>query len=75
MTQEPAHRIVPDDELKGAAWHKSTYSGTNNGCVERGKLPTGRQAVRDTKDRTRGTLVFEATAWHDFVTALRTGVL
>ncbi|SFS99558.1 protein of unknown function [Streptomyces harbinensis] len=34
---------------------------------------TGRQGVRDTKDRTRGTLVFAAGPWQQFVTAVRDG--
>ncbi|MGW7350292.1 DUF397 domain-containing protein [Streptomyces sp. NPDC054784] len=61
---------APDDELSGASWHKSSYSGTNNDCVERGRLRTGRQAVRDTTDHTRGTLVFPAEAWSHFLTHL-----
>jgi hypothetical protein len=74
MTEESAPRTAAS-ELDGALWHKSTYSGSNNGCVERGKLITGRQAVRDTKDRDRATLIFDADAWQDFVTALRNGTL
>lgn len=74
MTQVPELRITPR-ELEGALWHTSSYSGSNNNCVERGKLTSGRQAVRDTKDRTRGALVFEADAWQDFVTAVRNGAL
>ena len=62
-------------ELDGAIWHKSTYSGTNNGCVERGRLRDGRQAVRDTKDRERGVVVFDAAIWQSFVDAVRSGEL
>ena len=72
MTQVPAPRIAPR-ELEGALWHTSSYSGTNNNCVERGQLTSGRQAVRDTKDRESGTLIFEAAAWQSFVTAVRQG--
>jgi hypothetical protein len=74
MIQASAPGTTPN-ELEGALWHKSSYSGNDNGCVERGQLPSGRQAVRDTKDRTRGALVFEADAWQDFVTAVRNGTL
>ncbi|WP_413809616.1 DUF397 domain-containing protein [Streptomyces sp. OE57] len=35
--------------------------------------PTGRQAVRDTKDRERGALLFEPSAWQAFVDAVRGG--
>jgi uncharacterized protein DUF397 len=62
-------------ELDGATWHKSSYSGSDNNCVERGILPTCRQAVRDTKDRARGALLFEASAWQAFVDAVRDGEL
>ncbi|MGP3991809.1 DUF397 domain-containing protein [Streptomyces sp. 3N207] len=36
-------------ELDGATWHKCSYSGSDNGCVERGKLRSSRQAVRGAK--------------------------
>lgn len=58
-------------ELDGATWHKSTYSGSNNGCVERGTLRSGRQAVRDTKDRSIGTMVFGAGTWQSFVDSVK----
>ncbi|MFF4699940.1 DUF397 domain-containing protein [Streptomyces chattanoogensis] len=74
MTQESSPSAGAS-ELEGALWHKSTYSGTNNGCVERGKLLTGRQAVRDTKDRDRGALIFDAGVWQSFVNAIRGGTL
>ncbi|MFI1848832.1 MULTISPECIES: DUF397 domain-containing protein [Streptomyces] len=62
-------------ELDRAMWHKSSYSGSANNCVERGILPTGRQAVRDTKDRDLGALLFEPSAWQAFVDAVREGEL
>ncbi|MEU1372422.1 DUF397 domain-containing protein [Streptomyces triculaminicus] len=49
-------------------WHKSSYSGTNNNCLERAALPDGRHAVRDTKDpRRRSVIYFTATAWQAFI--------
>ncbi|MFJ2440883.1 DUF397 domain-containing protein [Streptomyces sp. NPDC087658] len=63
------------EALDGAFWHKSTYSGSDNNCVECGRLRTGRQAVRDTKDRERGAAVFESASWQTFVDAVRSGVL
>lgn len=60
-------------EIAGAVWHKSTYSGSNNGCIERGILRSGRQAVRDTKDRAGGVLIFEPDEWQAFVDAVRRG--
>ncbi|MFJ4919948.1 DUF397 domain-containing protein [Streptomyces sp. NPDC088725] len=61
---------MTSDAFDGALWHKSTCSGNNNGCVERGVLRSGRQAVRDTKGRTRPAVVFSPTAWQAFVSAV-----
>ncbi|MFB4196377.1 DUF397 domain-containing protein [Streptomyces carpaticus] len=60
-------------DLQGAVWHTSSYSNNGAGCVERGQLLSGRQGVRDTKDRARGTLFFAAGPWQQFVTAVRDG--
>lgn len=72
MTLKGAPPITEDD-LQGASWHKSSYSGSDNNCVERGRLRSGRQAVRDTKDRERGSLVFGAHVWGRFVDEVRGG--
>ncbi|MFD6803546.1 DUF397 domain-containing protein [Streptomyces cyaneofuscatus] len=66
---------VPETELGCARWHKSTYSGSNNNCVEHAALPSGRHAVRDTKDRTLGAHTFAPVPWQTFVTAVRDGSL
>jgi hypothetical protein len=52
------------------AWRKSTYSGTNDDCIE---TATGQGVilVRDTKNRDGRTLAFSADAWAFFVTSLR----
>ncbi|ALC29339.1 hypothetical protein ABE83_21375 [Streptomyces sp. CFMR 7] len=57
------------------SWHKSTYSGSNNNCIEHAPLPSGLHAVRDTKDRSLGAHVFAPTAWQAFVTAVQDGSL
>jgi hypothetical protein len=61
-------------DLTGAIWHKSSRSGGNGGdCVEvAGNLP-GIVAVRDTKDRDGGTLVFARAGWRAFVEGVRGG--
>ncbi|WP_411082742.1 DUF397 domain-containing protein [Streptomyces sp. cmx-18-6] len=74
MIETSASRTVVS-ELEGAPWRKSTYSGSNNGCIEHAALPSGRHAVRDTKDRTLGTHIFAPAPWHAFVTAVRDGSL
>jgi hypothetical protein len=51
-------------------WRKSTYSGTNGSCVETAS-GEGVVMVRDTTDRSGGTLSFTADAWRTFLGALR----
>ncbi|MFD3813600.1 DUF397 domain-containing protein [Streptomyces rubiginosohelvolus] len=74
MTEQTAAQVV-QSELEVAPWHKSTYSGTNNNCVEHAALPSGRHAVRDTKDRTLGAHTFGREQWRTFVTAVQDGSL
>lgn len=74
MSKQVATRAT-DSALEGASWHRSTYSGSNNDCVEHAALPSGRHAVRDTKDRTLGAHTFAPAPWQAFVTAVRDGSL
>ncbi|WP_335937064.1 DUF397 domain-containing protein [Streptomyces sp. PTD5-9] len=62
-------------ELEAAVWHKSTYSGSNNDCVEHAALASGRQAIRDSKARSRGAHVFGPAPWQAFVSAVRNGAV
>ncbi|MFI6300026.1 DUF397 domain-containing protein [Nonomuraea sp. NPDC050790] len=56
-------------------WFKSSYSATNGACVEVAGLPGGRVGVRDTKNRSGGTLAVSLDAWRDFVEAVKSGDL
>ncbi len=53
-------------------WHKSTYSGgQNGGCVQIGTVP-GLVGVRDTKLGTRSpTLAFAEAGWATFTAGVR----
>ncbi|MFJ7248920.1 DUF397 domain-containing protein [Kitasatospora sp. NPDC098652] len=54
-------------------WRKSSHSGQGGQCVE---VADGHQSVvpvRDSKNPHGPALVFPATAWQSFVTAVRTG--
>lgn len=56
--------------LHQAIWHKSSYSGRNTNCVEVAELTTG-AAVRDTKHRDLGTVVFSSPEWRAFLDAIK----
>ncbi|GAB3818576.1 DUF397 domain-containing protein [Micromonospora zhanjiangensis] len=63
-------------DLTGIRWHKSTRSNSTGGnCVEVGDNLPGVVAVRDTKDRDGGTLLFAPAAWAAFTAATRAGRL
>ena len=51
-------------------WHKSTYSGANNNCVEARETPTSVD-IRDTQNRDHGHLTFPTTEWTALVGDLR----
>ncbi|RZU50132.1 uncharacterized protein DUF397 [Krasilnikovia cinnamomea] len=60
-------------DLTGARWHKSTRSGANGNCVEVAENLPGIVAVRDTKDRDGGTLVFTDAEWAAFIGGVKAG--
>ncbi|MFE2016066.1 DUF397 domain-containing protein [Streptomyces sp. NPDC059491] len=53
-------------------WHKSTYSGDNDNCIEVADNLPGVVLVRDTKDHTRGELTATPAAWSAFTVFART---
>ena len=58
------------EELSG--WHKSSYSAHSDNCVEVG-YGEGVIGVRDTKDRSAGTLVFTRAEWKAFLDGVKAG--
>ncbi|MEU8270568.1 DUF397 domain-containing protein [Sphaerisporangium sp. NPDC049002] len=65
-----------NDELREAAWFKSSYSGSSGGdCVEVAALPGARVGVRDSKDPGGPALVFTAGEWTDFSRRVKDGHL
>lgn len=48
-------------------WRNSTRSTDTGNCVEVADNLTGRVLVRDSKDRTGGTLIFGPVAWRSFI--------
>lgn len=60
-----------DKRLADASWHKSTYSTGGNNCVEVASTAHA-TGVRDTKDRTRGSITVSPDAWSAFVSTVKT---
>ncbi|MEU0479151.1 DUF397 domain-containing protein [Streptosporangium sp. NPDC006013] len=61
--------IAPD--LSGAEFHKSSLSGGGDNCVEVATNLPCLIAVRDSKDPSGPMLTFSPTAWHNFLTGIR----
>ncbi|MGW4242765.1 DUF397 domain-containing protein [Nocardia sp. NPDC004722] len=58
----------------GAAWFKSSYSGSQGDCVEVAWLVEGAVGVRDSKDPSGPALVFAPGQWDSFAAGLAAGV-
>ncbi|MFE6053214.1 DUF397 domain-containing protein [Kitasatospora sp. NPDC056446] len=55
-------------------WRKSSYSGNNVGdCIEVALGSPGLVPVRDSKDPDGPVLLFPASAWDSFLSAVRSG--
>lgn len=60
--------------LEGATWRKSSPSDSQGAeCVEVAITETA-VGVRDSKDRTGGTLVFTPGEWDAFISLVKTGL-
>lgn len=60
-------------DLSGARWRISSHSSGSGSCVELAALPAGHVAVRDSTDRSRPALVFDAAEWRAFTAAMADG--
>jgi hypothetical protein len=61
-------------DLAASEWRTSSYSAANNDCVEIAR-GGGWVGVRDTKDRTRGTIVLPSGAFAALLTAVQDNAL
>ncbi|GGQ00471.1 DUF397 domain-containing protein [Streptosporangium pseudovulgare] len=59
-------------DLSDALWRKSSLSGSGPSCVEVAFVNDA-VAVRDTKDRDGGTLLFRHDTWAAFVGGIKAG--
>jgi Domain of unknown function (DUF397) len=62
------------DQLDGAQWRKSSYSGGNGGnCVEVARNLPGIVAVRDSKNPDGPALTMSPAGWDAFVQGIKQG--
>ncbi|MFF0867603.1 DUF397 domain-containing protein [Nonomuraea sp. NPDC003560] len=54
-------------------WHKSSFSGDGENCVEVAVLPDGGRAVRDSKDPSGPMLRFTRSEWAAFLMGAQSG--
>lgn len=54
-------------------FRKSSYSASNQDCVEVAELPAGGRVVRDSKDPDGPVLSFTADEWRRFVRSVKAG--
>ncbi|MGW7022385.1 DUF397 domain-containing protein [Streptomyces decoyicus] len=63
-------------DVSALSWRKSSYSNQDGGnCIEVSDDFPALVPVRDSKDPHRPALLFDATAWSSFVTAVKGGAL
>ena len=61
-----------NNDLAGAQWRKSSYSGGSGGnCVEVATNLPGLVAVRDSKNPAAPALLLTPTQWRALITSLR----
>ncbi|MFF4901150.1 DUF397 domain-containing protein [Streptomyces sp. NPDC001068] len=59
-------------DLSHLRWRRSSYSNSDGGqCLEVAPGHPSLVPVRDSKDPSRGALLFEAAAWTAFVAGVR----
>ncbi|MFJ9347075.1 DUF397 domain-containing protein [Streptomyces sp. NPDC101237] len=59
-------------DLSSMTWRRSSYSNSDGGnCLEVAPGLPSLVPVRDSKDPSRGALVFEAAAWAAFVAGVK----
>jgi hypothetical protein len=65
-------RNIPECDLDGVTWHKSSYSGGSGGdCLEVTHDLSTLVPVRDSKTPHGPTLIFRAETWSAFIDAVR----
>ena len=63
---------LTQEQMAGLGWFKSSFSA-NGACVEAARVPGVGVAVRDTKHRCGGALVFRSAKWQAFISSAKAG--
>ncbi|WP_329260833.1 DUF397 domain-containing protein [Actinoallomurus sp. NBC_01490] len=63
---------MPDRDISGVVFRKSTHSDGGEGCVEAATL-NGSRLVRDSKDPDGPTLAFTPSAWAVLIEGIKQG--
>ncbi|MER5547045.1 DUF397 domain-containing protein [Streptomyces sp. NPDC001118] len=64
-------RNIPDYDLNTAVWHKSSYSGNADNCLEVADAHPTLVPVRDSKTPDGPNLAFGPSTWSAFVDHLK----
>ena len=64
--------MVSGNEFDNLKFQASSFC-SSGGCVEVARLPDGRVAVRDSKDKAKPAHIFSADEWRDFVSGVKGG--
>jgi hypothetical protein len=70
---EHAHGSMPASGLPVTKWRKSSFSNPSGNCVEMGRLPDRRVAIRDSRFPDGPALIFTPAEWLPFLAAVRAG--
>lgn len=70
--QHPPDRIEGRTASDRIRFRRSSFCAVS-GCVEVGRLPDGRIAVRDSKNPNQPALIFNGREWTDFLAGARAG--
>lgn len=54
-------------------WRRSTYSNSNNNCVEAAILDSGHVVLRDSKNEHGAVLAFTPAEWEAFIKGVNDG--
>ncbi|WP_363326314.1 DUF397 domain-containing protein [Haloactinopolyspora sp.] len=64
---------MPAEQVPGAVWRKSSYSGAQGNCVEVAHLPSGSFALRNSRHPDGPALVYTRAEMEAFAAGIKDG--